>query len=147
MKRQFAWLFLLLPLGMHPLCGQSIERQVKMNTLLESEVLTSADLSRAETHQPFLIDRWYLLANAGWDIQIYPEGKGEPSYPVLDLAMWNRHSPFDLELLGYIHRLPTAFSRYRIGDTRQILTLFPAREMTRKLNDTRLLTAPPASGQ
>lgn len=145
--RLFAWLFLLFPLGLQPLWGQTIDRQTQIGRLLESDVLTSADLARAATHQPFLIDRWHLLATAGWDVQTYPEGKGDPSYPVLDLAIWERHSPFDLELLGHIHRLPTAFSRYQIGDTRQILTLFPACEMTRKLNDIRLLTTPPDSGQ
>lgn len=145
--RLFAWLFILFPLGVQPLWGQTIDRQAKMTRLLESDVLTPADLSRAETSQPFLIDRWYLFATAGWDIQTYPEGKGEPNYPVLDLAIWEGHSPLDLELLGYIHRLPTSYSRYRIGETRNILTLFPAQEMNRKLNDIRLLTPPPVSGQ
>lgn len=144
--RLLAWLFLFLPLGVQPLWGQSVDRQQKISILSESVVLSNADLARAEAHQPFLIDRWHLLATEGWDVQSYPEGKGEPPYPVLDLSIWEGHTPLDLELLGLVHRSPTAFSRYRIGETREILTLLPARDMIRKLNDLRQLTSLPTAG-
>ncbi len=147
MIRLFAWLFLFFPLGVQPLYGQAIDRQSKMTVLLKSEVLSASDIARADSTQPFLIDRWHFLATTGWSVQIYPEGKGEPTYPTLDLALWQRYTPFDLELLGYIHRLPTSFSRYRIGTTRKVLTLFPAQEMTRKLNDIRFLNSSLSTGQ
>ncbi len=146
MMRQIAWLILILPLGVSHLWGQSVTLDEKLETLTSSEVLTTADLHRAADHQPFLIDRWHLMATVGYEVTTYPEGKGEPSYPILDAALWNRHSALDLELLGHIHRQREAFSRYRIGDTRQVLTLVPATTLIQYLNDIRVLTQP-RSGQ
>lgn len=147
MKRLLAWLFLLLPMGGQSLWGQSTDRQAQINFLLNSEALTAEDIARADKDQPFLIDRWHLLATTGWKTSTFPEGKGDPPYPVLTLNLWQEYSPFDLELLGHIHRSYDRFSRYRIGDTRTILTLYPARDMNRKMNNIRMITTASAPGQ
>ncbi|MBK7342595.1 MAG: hypothetical protein IPJ06_05480 [Saprospiraceae bacterium] len=83
MKRLLAWLFLLLPMGGQSLWGQSTDRQAQINFLLNSEVLTAEDIASAQKDQPFLIDRWHLLSTAGWKTSTFPEGKGDPPYPVL----------------------------------------------------------------
>ncbi len=146
MIRLFAWLILLLPLGTQHLWGQSVNIEKKVEALSTSEVLSTADLERAAVQQPFLIDRWHLIATEGWQVTQYPEGKGEPSYSVLDMDLWNRYTPLDLELQGHIQRDRESFSRYRIGNTRQILTLLPSSMLIQRLNDIRVLT-PPTPGQ
>ncbi|MCF8237651.1 MAG: hypothetical protein K9I85_05810 [Saprospiraceae bacterium] len=146
MMRLFAWLILLLPLGTQHLWGQTENIEAKIQALSNSEVLSTSDLQRAAVHQPFLIDRWHLMATSGWKLSAYPDGKGEPNYPVLSAELWDRYTPLDLELMGHIHRDRISFSRYRIGNTRQILTLLPSTKLIQVLNDTRVLTHP-SSGQ
>lgn len=138
MNLSTAWLLLLVLVGARSVSGQpTAVREVKLSTLSTSVVLTTEDLWHAETTNPFLIDRWWIKATAGNTICDYPEGKGEPPYPILDIDLWDRYSLLDLELLGHIHRLPNQYNRYRIGTTRKVLSLLPASQLNTLVNQER----------
>lgn len=139
MNTTTAWILFLFILGTLPASGQTsvVSREAKLEVLSKSAVLNAQDLRQTETMNPFLIDRWHLIAVAGWTIRTYPTGKGEPPYPILAETLWNQYAPLDLELLGYIHRLPNRPNRYRIGASRQVISLLPASQLNDMINQAR----------
>lgn len=130
------WMAGFMPWG----TAQSADTTRMIADLSFSTQISRADLSRAAKTQVWVLERWHLAATQGWTLSSLPQGKGEPEFPQLDPTLLENYHPFDLELMGRIKRQPDRYARYRVGDTRQILSLRPAGEMNAVLNAQRAPT-------
>lgn len=100
-----------------------------------AEVYDKEYLTNLQSQNPFLLQRWSFYLDNSYYIVNFPSEKGNPDYPIIEVADLDNMNILLLEKSQKMTRDFDKPSKYKIKGTNKILVYYSGKEFNQKLND------------
>lgn len=126
--------FILLTISILSFAQNKSSETVEIDERLAA-VYDIAYLTSLQTQNPFLLQRWSFYLDNAYYITDFPTEKGDPDYPIIEVADLNNINILLLEKSQKMTRDFDQLVKYKIKGTNQVLVYYSGKEFNQKLNE------------
>jgi len=110
--------------------SETVEIDDRLTEVYDKEYLTNL-----QTQNPVLLQRWSFYLDNSYYIVDFPKEKGNPDYPIIEVADLDDMNIFLLEKKEKMTREFDKPTKYKIKGTNKILVYYSGKEFNQKLNE------------
>lgn len=109
--------------------SEIVEIDERLTTVYEKEYLENLQIQN-----PVLLQRWSFYLDNAFYIVDFPQEKGNPDYPMIEIADLDNINIFLLERNQKMERDFDKSTKYKIKGTNKVLVYYSGKEFNQKLN-------------